>query len=134
MKRLLKNSLIAGAAMAALMIGGDVAKCQPYFTNNSPQAGAYQYNQNYAQPLQPAKTLAQQYQAGILTGTTNCYASYYNVVYFTTNIYTTPPVVTVTSSATNAIASIIYASTTNFIFGVNVTNITTTNYWEAIGH
>jgi hypothetical protein len=131
MKKLLKE---AACAAAIFLAGAFVASAQPYFTNNAPQSGAYQYNQNCTQPLQPSKTLAQQYQAGILAGTTNCYASYYNLIYFPTNIYNTPPIVTVTSSATNAIISVIYTTTSNFMFGVTVTNIVTTNYWEAIGH
>jgi hypothetical protein len=139
MKNLLKNSLIAGAAFAVLLMGGRTAKCQPYLTNSSPQAGAYQYNQNWAQPLQPSLTLAKQYQAGILAGTLAPAPWFLLTNSFSTNLYTTAPVITANGSgsasqavcATNVI-TVVSSSTTNFVLQCAVSNQTV--YWQAVGH
>ena len=139
MKKLLKNSLTAGAALAALIIGGSNAKCQPYYTNNAPQAGAYQYNQNWAQPLQPSVTLSKQYQAGIQAGTIAPAPWFLLTNSFSTNIYTTAPVITANGSgsgsqsvcATNVV-TVVSTSTTNFVLQCAVTNQTV--FWEAVGH
>jgi hypothetical protein len=139
MKKLLKNSLMAGAILAALVMGGGLAKCQPYYTNSAPQAGAYQYNQNWAQPLQPSVTLSKQDQAGILAGAITPAPWFLLTNSFATNIYTTAPVITANGSgsgsqsvcATNVV-TVVSASTTNFVLQCAVTNQTI--YWEAIGH
>ena len=139
MKNLLKKTLIAGAALAALVIGSGTAKCQPYITNSSPQAGAYQYNQNWAQPLQPSVTLSKQYQAGILTGAIAPAPWFLLTNSFATNLYTTAPVITANGSgtasqavcATNVI-TVASTSTTNFVLQCAVSNQTV--YWTAIGH
>lgn len=139
MKKFLKNSLITGAALAALIMGGSTAKCQPYYTNSSPQAGAYQYNQNWVQPLQPSVTLSKQYQAGILTGSIAPAPWFLLTNSFSTNVYTTAPVITANGSgstsqavcATNVV-TVVSTSTTNFVLQCAVTNQTV--YWEAVGH
>jgi len=138
MKTLLKHSLIAAAVMAAFIIGGRTAKCQPYFTNTSPQAGAYQYNQNYAQPLQPSKTLAQQYQAGVLAGSFAPSPWFFLTNTFPTNIYTTAPIITANGGgSTTALAcetnvvTVYFSSPTNFILLCSVSNQVV--YWQAIG-
>ncbi len=110
--------------MAALMFGGGTAKCQPYITNSSPQAGAYQYNQNWAQPLQGSIPPAPWF---LLTNS------------FSTNLYTTAPVITANGSgsasqsvcATNVV-TVVSTSTTNFVLQTAVTNQII--YWSAIGH
>ncbi len=139
MKNLLKSSFIAGAALAAWMIGGSAARCQPYITNSSPQAGAYQYNQNWVQPLQPSLTLSKQYQAGILTGTIAPAPWFLLTNSFSTNIYTTAPVITANGSGTASqaacvtnVVTVVSTSTTNFVLQTAVTNQTI--YWSAVGH
>jgi hypothetical protein len=139
MKNLLKTFLFAGAALGALIIGSNIVMCQPYFTNSAPQSGAYQYNQNYAQPLQPGKTLAQQYQAGILAGSFAPAPWFFLTNSFPTNVYTTAPVITAigSGSASQTVCStnevtVVSSSTTNFILQCSVTNQTV--YWESIGH
>ena len=139
MKNLLKNSLIAAAILAALRLGDSTAKCQPYITNSSPQAGAYQYNQNWAQPLQPSLTLSKQYQAGILAGTFAPAPWFLLTNTFSTNLYTTAPVVTANGSgsasqaacATNVV-TVVSTSITNFVLQCAVSNQTV--YWTATGH
>lgn len=121
--------------MAALIIGGGIAKCQPYITNNAPQTGAYQYNQNWAQPLQPSLTLSKQYQAGILTGTIAPAPWFLLTNSFSTNLYTTAPVITANASASSTgtnFVTVVSVTTTNFVLGTGVTNQTI--YWSAIGH
>jgi len=114
-------------------------KAQPYFTNSAPQAGAYQYNQNFTQLLQPSRTLAQQYQAGILAGTIAAAPTFLLTNSFSTNIYTTAPIVTAngSSSASQTVCStnvvtIVSTSTTNFVLQTSVTNQTV--YWMSVGH
>lgn len=139
MKKIVKQSFIAAAAIAGFIIGGDAAKCQPYFTNSSPQTGAYQYNQSYAQPLQPSKTLAQQYQAGILAGSFTPSPWFFLTNTFPTNIYTTAPIINANGSgsasqaacATN-IVTVLSVTPTNFVLQCSVSNQTV--YWQAIGH
>jgi hypothetical protein len=139
MKKFLKNSLIVGMAVGAFIIGSKITRAQPYFTNNSPQSGAYQYNQNYVQPLQPSKTLAQQYQAGILAGSFAPAPWFFLTNSFPTNIYTTAPVITAigSGSASQMVCStnevtVVSSSATNFILQCSVTNQTV--YWESVGH
>jgi hypothetical protein len=136
MKKLLKH--VASAA-AAIFAGALAASAQPYYTNSSPQSGAYQYNQNYAQPLQPSRTLAQQYQAGIQAGSFAPAPWFFLTNSFPTNIYTTAPIVTANGSgsasqtvcSTNVI-TIVSSSPTNFVLQCSVSNQIV--YWEAIGH
>ena len=139
MKKIAKQSFIAAAAIAGFIIGDGDANCQPYFTNSSPQAGAYQYNQNYAQPLQPSKTLSQQYQAGILAGAFAPSQWYLLTNTFPTNIFTTAPIVTANGSGPTSqsvcstnVVTVVSSSPTNFILQCSVNNQTV--YWEAIGH
>jgi hypothetical protein len=136
MKKILKQA--AGVA-AVILAGALVASAQPYFTNTSPQAGAYQYNQNYAQPLQPSKTLSQQYQAGILAGAFAPSQWYLLTNTFPTNIFTTAPIVTANGSGPTSqsvcstnVVTVVSSSPTNFILQCSVNNQTV--YWEAIGH
>ena len=136
MKKLFK---IGATAVATITTGAFFVSAQPYFTNNSPQSGAYQYNQNYSQPLQPGKTLAQQYQAGILAGSFAPAPWFFLTNSFPTNIYTTAPVITAIASgsasqmvcSTNEV-TVVSSSATNFILQCSVTNQTV--YWESIGH
>lgn len=140
MKKLLKNSFIAVAALAIWMIGGGTtARCQPYITNNLPQAGAYQYNQNWAQPLQPGLTLSRQYQAGILAGTIAPAPWFLLTNAFSTNLYTTAPVITANGSGTASqaacatnVVTVVSTSTTNFVLQCAVSNQIV--YWQAVGH
>jgi hypothetical protein len=131
MKKLFKNTVCAAAIVLA---GALVAFAQPYFTNNSPQSGAYQYNQNYAQPLQPSKMLAQQYQAGILAGTIAPAPFFLLTNAFTTNIYTTAPVITANPSGTatgSNFVTVVSSTTTNFVLDTGVSNQVI--YWQSIG-
>lgn len=128
--------------LAATIITGAItlfasreAVAQPYFTYSNPQAGAYQYNQNYAQPLQPAKTLAQQYQAGILAGTIAPAPFYLLTNSFTTNIYTTAPTITANASGTATgtnFVTVVSSTVTNFVLDTGVSNQVI--YWQSIGH
>jgi hypothetical protein len=132
MKKLFNSAVCAATIILAGMV---VTSAQPYFTNSSPQSGAYQYNQNYSQPLQPSKTLAQQYQAGILAGTIAPTPFYLLTNSFTTNIYSTAPVVTANGSGTATgtnIVTVVSSTTTNFVLDTGVSNQVI--YWEAIGH
>jgi hypothetical protein len=132
MKKLLKN---AACAAAIILVGAFIASAQPYFTNSSPQSGAYQYNQSYTQPLQPSKTLAQQYQAGILAGTIAPAPFFLLTNSFTTNIYTTAPIITANPSgaATGSnFVTVVSSSVTNFVLDTGVSNQPI--YWHAIGH
>ena len=139
MKKILIKTLMPAAAMAAVLTAGNIAKCQPYYTNTSQGAGAQQYNNNYPQPLQPGKTLAQQYQAGILAGAIAPAPWYLLTNSFSTNIYTTPPVITANAAgaasqaacATNVVA-VFSVTLTNFVLQTAVSNQTV--YWQAIGH
>ena len=122
-------------ASAAVLAGVIAATAQPYFTNSSPQAGAYQYNQNYTQPLQPSKTLAQQYQAGILAGTIAPAPFYLLTNSFSTNVYTTAPVITANASGTATgtnFVTVVSSSPTNFVLNTGVSNQTI--YWQSVGH
>jgi hypothetical protein len=139
MKNLLKYSLVTGVAMAAFIMSGSTAKCQPYFTNTSPQAGAYQYNQNYVQPLQPSVTLSKQYQAGVLAGAFAPAPWFLLTNTFPTNIYTTAPIVTANGSGPTSqtvcstnVVTVVSVTPTNFVLQCSVSNQTV--YWEAIGH
>jgi hypothetical protein len=135
MKKIIKNNSAALLVLAAGLIGGAVAPAQPYFTNSNPQAGAYQYNQNYPQPLQPGKTLAQQYQAGILAGTIAPAPFYLLTNSFTTNIYTTAPVITANASGTATgtnFVTVASSTPTNFVLDTGVSNQPV--YWESVGH
>lgn len=136
MKNIFNKSLMAAAA---LMIVSSTVKCQPYYTNTSQGYGVQQYNNNYTQPLQPSKTLAQQYQAGILAGSIPPAPWFLLTNPFSTNIYTTAPVVTANAvgtfsqsvCSTNEIC-VLSSTTTNFILQTAVTNITVN--WQAVGH
>ncbi len=140
MKKLKTFNVLRAALIAACCGLGQIAlHAQPYFTNSAPQSGAYQYNQNFVQPLQPSRTLGQQYQAGILTGTFTPAPWFLLTNSFSTNIYTTAPVVTAngSSSASQTVCStnvvtIVSTSTTNFVLQTSVTNQTV--YWMSIGH
>ena len=140
MKKLKTFNALRAAILAACCGLGPIAlQAQPYFTNSAPQSGAYQYNQNYTQPLKPSQTLAQQYQAGILAGTIAAAPTFLLTNSFSTNIYTTTPVVTAngSSSASQTVCStnvvtIVSTSTTNFVLQTSVTNQTV--YWISIGH
>jgi hypothetical protein len=106
---------------------------QPYFTNSSPQAGAYQYNQAYPLPYQPSLVVSNQYRDGICYGTIVPGNSLSNS--FPAGItYSTAPTLTVSSSVpgTNSVVSVTSLTTTNFILLAN-TNLNTI-YWQAIGH
>jgi hypothetical protein len=143
MKKNLKNLMVIRVACcvigACFILAGRDASAQPYFTNSSPQSGAYQYNQNYTQPLQPSLTLSKQYQAGILAGTIAPTPWFLLTNSFSTNIYTMAPVITAngSSSASQTVCStnvvtIVSASPTNFVLQTSVSNQTV--YWEAVGH
>jgi len=139
MKKILFQTLMAAAAAAALLTAGSVANGQPYYTNTSQGYGVQQYNNNYTQPLQPGKTLAQQYQAGILAGTLAPAPWYFLTNSFSTNIYTTPPVVTANAAgaasqaacSTNVV-TVFSVTATNFVLQTAVSNQAV--YWQAIGH
>jgi hypothetical protein len=138
MKKFIKQ--IQGKLMlaAAVMIGAAFAShvlAQPYITNSSPQAGAYQYNQNWAQPLQPSVTLSRQSQAGILAGTIAPAPWFLLTNSFSTNLYTTTPVITANASSPSTgtnFVTVVSVTTTNFVLQTGVTNQTI--YWSAIGH
>ena len=132
--------LTVSLTLAALLIGGRDAVAQPYFTNSSPQAGAYQYNQNYAQPVQPSVTLSKQYQAGISAGniapgTGGAFTTIVSNNFPSGIYYSTTPSITANSSltGTNGVVWVNSATTTNFTLGVTTTNNNTV-YWQAIGH
>ena len=121
------------SAFCFLLSGGG-AQAQPYYTNTAPY-GAAQYNSAYPTPLQPSRTLANQYASGTLAGSvasaTVPLGGTYTVA-FPTNIYSAPPFVVCTTSATNAAAAVTSVTTTNFVLMVQPTNCTV--YWEATGH
>src|ERR1700733_12414803 len=98
-KLILKNlNVLRLACCVAGILAVRDALAQPYYTNTSQGYGVQQYNNNYTQPLQPSKTLAQQYQAGILVGTIAPASWFLLTNSFTTNIYTTSPVITANAS------------------------------------
>ena len=133
----LKTFTVLRLALAAgcCGLGQSALHAQPYITNSSPQPGAYQYNQNFVQPLQPAKTLAQQYQAGILAGTIVPAPFYLLTNAFTTNIYTTAPIITANGSGTatgSNFVTVVSSTVTNFVLDTGVSNQVI--YWQAVGH
>lgn len=132
------NMLRAACCLAGALASHDIL-AQPYYTNTSQGYGAQQYNNNYAQPLQPSKTLAQQYQAGILTGTIPPAPWSLLTNSFSTNLYTMAPVITANAVGTftqgplttNCIC-VVTSTTAYFILQTSETNITVN--WSAIGH
>jgi hypothetical protein len=128
------NALGLACFTAGILAGCDVL-AQPYYTNTSQGYGVQQYNNNWTQPLQPSKTLAQQYQAGILAGTIAPAPWFLLTNSFTTNIYTASPVVTANASApsigTNFV-TVASVTTSNFVLQTALTNQTI--YWQAVGH
>ncbi|HEY1788671.1 MAG TPA: hypothetical protein VGJ73_10970 [Verrucomicrobiae bacterium] len=137
MKKLIFKKLCAfrlAVCAASIVAVGDVW-AQPYYTNTSQGYGVQQYNNTWTQPLQPSKTLAQQYQAGILAGTIGPSPWYLLTNSFTTNIYTTAPVITAnpsTPSVGSNFVTVVSVTTSNFVLQSALTNQIV--YWQAVGH
>jgi hypothetical protein len=135
-KLILKNlNVLRLAFFAAGIFASCGALAQPYYTNTSQGYGVQQYNNNWTQPLQPSKTLAQQYQAGILAGAIAPAPWFLLTNSFTTNIYTTTPVITANASAPSTgtnFVTVVSVTTSNFVLQTALTNQTI--YWQAVGH
>jgi len=111
-----------------------VAHGQAYYTNPATQVPPYQYNSNLPTPLQPSRTLANQYASGTLAGIAVTSGGGLETNTFSTNIFSQPPFVVVTqfgtvTTTTNVVTSV---TTSNFVYSAGVTGVT--NMWEATGH
>lgn len=132
MKKTLKNAVRVAITILA---GAWFASAQPYYTNTSQGYGVQQYNNGWTQPLQPSKTLAQQYQAGILAGTIAPAPWFLLTNSFTTNIYTTSPVITANASVPSVgtnFVTVVSVTTSNFVLQTGLSNQAI--YWQAVGH
>ena len=132
MKKTFKNVVCTAVT---ILTGAWLASAQPYYTNTSQGYGVQQYNNGWTQPLQPSKTLAQQYQAGILAGAITPEPWFLLTNSFTTNIYTTAPVITANASAPSVgtnFVTVVSVTTSNFVLEIALTNQTI--YWQAVGH